>query len=150
MMRNTTLFEKGLSSFINVVFVSIFFLPFLFIDIPFLIKKFIFIFLFLLYKLILIYFLENKSIGMILIGSYWKENYPLKNQFIHAVFYTISFSTLLFWIYFPFDLFLFNMLFIQIPMILYKGTTMHGYLAGKMVTVKKPNNENKNTKAYSI
>ena len=66
----------------------------------------------------------------------WKEEYPLLNQFIHAVLYTLSFSTLLFWIYFPFDLFLVNILLIQLPSILLTGSTLHGYLAGKMTTIK--------------
>ncbi|MBS3152384.1 hypothetical protein J4230_03160 [Candidatus Woesearchaeota archaeon] len=135
-MRETNIFEKGLSSLINVVFVSIFFMPFLFLNNSILIKKFIFISLFFIYKLILIAFNEDRSVGMIFMKTYWKRKYSLKNQLIHTILYTISFSTLLFWLYFPFDIFLVNILFIQVPIILLKGTTLHGYLAGRMVTVK--------------
>lgn len=136
-MRPTTALEKGLTSLINVIVVSLFFLPFIFLNLSILTKKLIFIFLFFLYT-VLCYFLNNgRSIGMVITKTYWKEDYPLKNQLIHKILYTASFSTLLFWIYFPFDLFLLNILFIQLPSIFLTGTTFHGYLAGKITTVKK-------------
>ena len=74
---------------------------------------------------------------MMILNIHWKEKYPLKNQLIHSVLYTASFSTLLFWVWFPLDLFLINMLLLQLPTILLTGTTFHGYLSGNMVTVKK-------------
>lgn len=135
-MRETTAFEKLLSSIINILCVLIFSLPFLFLDINHNIKKSIIIIMFLLYKIIIIFFNKNRSIGMMITETRWKEPYPLKNQIIHAILYTLSFSTLLFWIFFPFDLFFMNMLFVQAPTLQLKGTTFHGYFAGDMRTVK--------------
>lgn len=136
-MRITTPLEKLLNSAINVAAVFIIFLPFLiFLDTS-LFKKIIFIVLFLLYKLVIIFFNGNRSLGMIITKTYWKREYPLKNQLLHALLYTLSLSTLLFWIFFPFDLFLANMLLIQLPSIILTGTTFHRYISGNMVTVKK-------------
>ncbi len=75
---------------------------------------------------------------MTIVGTYWAKDYPLKNQLIWLSLYTLSFSTLLFWVFFPFDLFLINMLCLQLPMILIKKTTLHGFLSGQMVTIKNP------------
>lgn len=139
-MRITSPLEKLLNSTINVIVIFIIFLPFLiFLNISLFSKKFVFIVLFFIYKLAIIFFNENRSIGMIITNTYWKKTYPLKNQLLHAVLYTLSFSTLLFSIFFPFDIFLINILLIQLPSIIITGTTFHGYIAGKMMTVKKPN-----------
>jgi len=72
---------------------------------------------------------------MMIVKTYWKEDYPKINQIIYAVLYTASFATLFIWIWFPFDLFLFNMIFLQLPCVLLTGTTLHGYLSGGMTTV---------------
>lgn len=136
-MHPTKPLEKLLNSAINAALVFIIFSPFLFSDLNSTFKKLIFISLFLLYKFIIVIFNNNRSVGMIITKTYWKEKYPLKNQIFHAILYTVSFSTLLFWVYFPFDLFLINMLLLQLPTIILKGTTFHGYLAGNMLTVKK-------------
>lgn len=137
-MRITTPIEKLLNSAINVIIVFIIFLPFLFfLESSIITKKILFIILFFLYKLIIIFFNGNRSIGMMITRTYWKKKYPLKNQLLHAVLYTLSFSTLLFWIFFPFDLFLINMLLIQLPSVILTGTTFHGYISGKMMTIKR-------------
>ena len=111
-MRPTTFLEKGLNSFISVAVLFILFIPILSLDISLLSKKLIFILFLFVYQIAIIVFNENISIGMIITKTSWKNNYPLHNQFVHAILYTASFSTLLFWIYFPFDLFLINMLFL--------------------------------------
>ena len=136
-MHPTNFLEKALNSLISVVAAFILFLPILLLfDMELLFKKLIFILFLFIYQIIIILFNKNISLGMIITKTRWKEEYPLLNQFIHAVLYTLSFSTLLFWIYFPFDLFLVNILLIQLPSILLTGSTLHGYLAGKMTTIK--------------
>jgi hypothetical protein len=74
---------------------------------------------------------------MIILGSKWKKKYPFLNQFIYIILYTLSFSTLLFYVFFPFDLFLANMFLFQLPMVLIKKTTLHGFLSGNMAGVKE-------------
>jgi len=136
-MHNVNIWEKLINSIINVSVVLIIFLPFyIFLGISILNKKLIFIFLFLLYKIGIILLNKNRSLGMLVTKTYWKKNYSLYHQFIHALLYTASFSTLLFWIIFPFDLFLVNMFFLQLPMMLKTNMTLHEYLAGKMEAIK--------------
>jgi hypothetical protein len=74
---------------------------------------------------------------MIILNISWKEEYPLKQQIIYTFLYSLSFSTIVIWIFFPFDLLLFNLLCIQLPTVLLTGTTLHGYLSGKMSGYKE-------------
>jgi len=92
---------------------------------------------FFLYNLFFMAFFKNRDLGMMIAKTYWEKDYPIVNQIIYAFLYTGSFATLFIWIWFPFDLFLFNMLFIQLPCILITGTTLHGLLSGRMITVTK-------------
>lgn len=78
---------------------------------------------------------QDRDLGMRVVGSRWRGRYSLGRHFIYNILYTLSFSTLFFHIWFPFDLFLINMLCIQLPTVLLTGTTFHGYLAG-LETVK--------------
>lgn len=136
-MSETTPFEKLLNSAINVCFILVVSLPLVFTsEISIIMKKIIVIILFLIYKIIIIIFNNNISIGMMITKTRWKEQYSLKNKIIHAILYTLSFSTLLFWIFFPFDLFLINIVLLQIPTLYLKGTTFHGYFSGNMRTIK--------------
>ncbi|MBI2507654.1 hypothetical protein HYV89_01745 [Candidatus Woesearchaeota archaeon] len=136
-MRQVSSIEKLINSVINVAVVSIAFLPFFLIVNNSLIKKLIFISLFLLYKLIFVFFNKNRTFGMMITKTYWKKKYKIKQQVIHAVLYTASFSTLLFWIFFPFDLFLVNILLIQLPSMKLTGMTLHEYLCGGMQGIKR-------------
>ncbi len=137
-MRRVNVFEKLMASVVNVIIVSIVFLPFLvFFELSLLLKKLIFVSLFLLYKLFFIFVNKNRTVGMIVMRTHWKRKYLLKKQILHAVLYTLSFSTLLFWIVFPFDLFLVNMLLLQLPSMKLTGMTLHEFLSGKMEGVKR-------------
>lgn len=136
-MYTTSIIQKILPSIINVLIVFVIASPFLFSKIPVLNKKIILVILFLVYNLIFVFFNHGRDFGMMIVGSYWKENYPVINLLVYSVLYTASFSTLLFWIYFPFDLFLVNMLLVQLPTVILTGTTFHGFLSGHMVSVIK-------------
>jgi len=130
----TNWFDKLLASIINVFFVLIIFIP-----LSFLVNinwKLLLILIFFTYNLIFLLFNNNRCLGMVILGFRWKEDYPFLNQFLFIVLYTLSFSTLLFYFYFPLDLFLINMFLLQLPMVVIKKTTLHGFLAGKMLGVK--------------
>lgn len=99
-------------------------------------KKTIVIAVFFLYTLIFLIFNENRDFGMIVIGTKWKKKYKWWQYLVFDLIYTASFATLLFWFYFPFDLFLANIIILQLPMIFFTGYTFHGFIAGKMITVK--------------
>lgn len=135
-MRETNFIEKLLASVVNVLIVGIFFFPIIFFNIDLILKKIIFISLFLLYNLLVLVFNKNRCFGMIILKTQWKEKYPFANQVIYILLYTLSFSTLLFWVYFPLDLFILNMIVFQLPVVIVKKTTLHGYLSGNMITVK--------------
>jgi len=137
-MKKTNLFEKALPSLINLVVVALLSIPLIWTPWDIITKKICIIGLFFIYNLLFLFFNKNRCLGMIIVDTYWKKEYSLKNKLIFLILYALSFSTLFFWIFFPLDLFLVNMLFLQLPMILIKGTTFHGYLSGQMVTVKSP------------
>lgn len=136
-MIKTNAFEKITTSFINVLSALIIFLPFYFTIDNFLVKKIIFIFIFLAYNLIFLIFNKNRCLGMIIMKTKYEKEYPKIKHFVYIILYTLSFSSLLFWINFPFDLFLLNIFFIQLPIVIIKKTTLHWYLSGNIITVKR-------------
>ncbi len=130
--KNTNAIQKLSVSIINTFFVVLLSIPFYFLLGWGLYFRLVLVFLFFLYNLSFIFITKNRCLGMILMNIYWKEEYSLVNQVIYVFLYTLSFSTIVIWIYFPFDLLLFNLLLIQLPCVLLTGTTLHGFLSGKM------------------
>ena len=65
-------------------------------------------------------------------GTVWEKPYTRFQRNIYSILYTLSFSTLFFHILFPFDLFIVNMMALQLPTIIISGTTLHGLLSGNM------------------
>lgn len=130
--KNTNAIQKLSVSIINTLFVLILSLPFYFIFNCSTTYRAILVLTFLLYNLSFILLTKNRCLGMIILGIKWKEEYPLKQQIIYVLLYTLSFSTVVIWIYFPFDLLFFNLLFIQLPTVILTGSTLHGYLSGRM------------------
>ena len=74
---------------------------------------------------------------MIICGTRWPRQHKMHHEILYLVLYTLSFSTLFIWIWFPFDVFIVNILFLQLPAILLTGTTFHGYLSGNKYSVIK-------------
>lgn len=135
--RETTALEKLLTSLINISVALLFLLPFLFWGhFSILELKGILIGLFFLENLVSIAFFDYRLPGMVLQHTYWKHSYCTRNQLLHAALYTASFASVLFWVWFPGDLLLFNLLLLQLPCILLTQTTLHGRLSGGMVDVK--------------
>ena len=130
--KNTNAIQKLSVSIINTIFVLILSLPFYFIFNCSTTYRIILVLTFFLYNLSFILLTKNRCLGMIILGIKWKEEYPLKQQIIYVLLYTLSFSTVVIWIYFPFDLLFFNLLFIQLPTVILTGSTLHGYLSGRM------------------
>ena len=134
--RNTNALEKLSVSVINTFFVALLSLPFYFLF-GFTIKyKIALVLIFLLYNLACAFFNKGIGLGDIILNTKWKKEYSLKNHIIFSFLYTLSFSTIVIWIFFPFDLLIFNLLFVQLPSVLISGYTLHGYLSGKMVSSK--------------
>lgn len=88
------------------------------------------------YLVVALFDRSRRSLGMMILGIHWREKYSLSQISLYGVLYLLSFSTLLFWIYFPFDLFLANIILIQLPSVLITGTTVHGFCSGRVTTVK--------------
>lgn len=124
--------QKLFISVINVCFVATLSIPY-FIALGFTFEyRLILVLLFLAYQLVILLFPKRRSIGAIVTRSFWNKEYSLKNHLIYAFLYTLSFSTLVIWIIFPFDLLLINLLLVQWPFVQRTGYTLHGYLSGKM------------------
>lgn len=115
-MQPITITDKIANSLINcgvVIIVFIFLLPFL--NLPTLHKQILIVMLFLVYKLMFMLFNKNRTLGMIITKTYWKKEYPFWKQLLHTILYTASFSTLIFWIFFPFDVLIANIIILQLP-----------------------------------
>ena len=134
-MRETTAIEKLTTSAINLLVVLVLFIPFFFFVTDELARKLILVGLFFSYNLVCLIFNNSRCIGMMVMKTRYAKEYPKLNQLLYITLYSLSFASLLFWIFFPFDIFLFNMLFIQLPVVIIKKTTMHGYLSGNITTV---------------
>ena len=136
-MRKTNILEKVFPSIINVVavfLISQLFLPF---TADLVGEKWTFIVVFFIYSIVFLFLDEGRDLGMIIFDTEWEKEYSTRNKIIYAILYTASFSTLLFSVWFPLDLFILNMIFLQLPAVVRTGTTLHGLIAGKMVTVTR-------------
>jgi hypothetical protein len=132
MKGNTTAIQKLSVSVISTAIVLLISLPIYLIE-GFTIKyKIAVVIIFLLYNLFFAIFFKGQTLGQRILKINWVKEYPLKNHLIFSFLYTLSFSTIFIWIFFPFDLLLFNLLLIQLPCVLITGYTLHGYLSGKM------------------
>lgn len=139
-MRKTSAIEKVLTSMINVVAVFFICLPLLkFLSINE--WKIAVIVIFFLYNLFFLIFNQNRCLGMIIMGTRWDKRVSFNRKLLFIILYTLSFSTLLFLVWFPFDIFLANMLLLQLPSILITGTTFHGYLSGDMCSMIQTKNK---------
>ena len=82
---------------------------------------------------------EGTFFSMLLVGEKWeRKHYTLPSYIVYSTLYTASFSTLLFFIWFPFDLLCINLLCVQLPFVLLTGTTLHGYLSGNIASTNSP------------
>lgn len=131
-IKNSTAIEKLSVSIINTFFVVLLSLPLYYIF-GFTTKyKISLILIFLIYNLFFALFNKGETLGAKILKIKWVKEYPLRNHILFSFLYTLSFSTIVIWIWFPFDLLLLNLLLIQLPSVLITGYTLHGYLSGKM------------------
>jgi len=135
-MRDTRIIEKIFPSIINTVLLLIITLPILYLRGPDLVWKLTIIGLF--YIIQIGHTHENaefRCFGMKVFGTRWKKKYTKLQRNIYSILYTLSFATLFISFYYPFDVFIINMLALQLPAVLLTGTTLHGYFSGNMRTV---------------
>ncbi|MDR1196876.1 MAG: hypothetical protein LBL08_01190 [Candidatus Nomurabacteria bacterium] len=131
-MREASSLDKLLVSAINFVVAAIPTIPFFFIGY----WQIALVSFFLIYQVATAFTKTGQSIGMRALKIRWAKKYPIKNRLIFAILYTASFATITVWVFSPFDLLIFNLLIIQLPMVLTTGYTLHGFLAGKMYGIK--------------
>jgi hypothetical protein len=128
-MRRTTAFEKLAASGINAALaLSLASL----IPANFALSA---VFVFFVYSLVCIAAKDSRDLGMVAVGSQWEHRYPIWQHLVYDCLYALSFSTLFVHLRFPLDLFLANMLILQLPCVLLTGTTLHGFLSGDMATI---------------
>ncbi len=135
-MKNTNVVYKLLQSVVNVLVTFIFTLPFLFVYGITIEWKISWITIFFLYNLFF-EFIYGRCFGMILFNTHYEARKLPIEKVVYIMLYTASFSTILFYIWVPFDLLVFNLLILQLPCILLTGTTLHGFLSGGIKTVWK-------------
>ena len=123
-------------SIINAAIVVVISLPILYVA-PLLVWKISVVAIFYVYSLAFLVFNHNRCLGMIICGTRWSRKNRMHHEFLYTFLYTLSFATLFIWIWFPFDVFLANMLLLQLPSILLTGTTFHGHLSGNKYSVTK-------------
>jgi hypothetical protein len=73
---------------------------------------------------------------MMILGLHWRETYGVGRLSIYGFLYLLSLSTVLFWVFVPFDLLLANMVLVQLPCVILTRTTLHGFLSGGVTTVR--------------
>jgi len=116
-----------------VLFFGILFAPFQYLP-----AKIFIILLFFLYNLYFLIFHQGRDLGMFLLDIDWRDNYPFKNKIAYLVLYTASFASLFYYVIFPFDLFLINILILQLPTVLLKELTFQQRFAGNLQTYIRP------------
>lgn len=132
--RRAFVFQKVLASLINtsvVVMAGTALLP---LVSSVLAWKIVVVGIFFLYNLVFLASPRKRCLGMMIAGTEWERAYPLKQHLLLNVFYTASFAALFWWLWFPFDLFLYNMLIVQLPSVMITGSTFHGFISGRMRT----------------
>jgi hypothetical protein len=131
----TNIFEKAIPSLLNAIIAFGIATPFLLIFGSGLFWKVSVIVIFGLYEGFMYVSQRDRCFGMKIMDTYWRHKYSNKQHLIYNIFYMLSFATILIHVWFPLDLLIINIFFIQLPMVLIKGNTLHGYLGG-MHTVK--------------
>ncbi|RJO59384.1 hypothetical protein C4546_02480 [Candidatus Parcubacteria bacterium] len=134
-MASTNLIYKILPSIFNILITFLLAAPFYFLFQEKLWWKIAWLTVFLLYNLVF-EIRYNRCLGMILFGTRYDQPRKLWQKIVYSIFYTLSFSTLLFFLWFPFDLLMVNLIFIQLPFVLITQTTFHGFISGNIKTIK--------------
>jgi len=130
----TKWYQKLFASIINVLVIFILAIPLWLTDLSMPWEKFILVIVFFVYELLFLMIGNGRDLGMMVVGSHWRKKYSTRRRVIYAFFYAASFASMMFWIHYPLDVLILNLLLIQLPSVLLSGTTLHGWLAG-MVTV---------------
>lgn len=141
-MKTTNISYKLFPSVINIIVTFVLSLPFLLIYEDITKWKIIWVVIFFLYNCIF-EFAYNRCLGMMLFGTYYEKEKTILQKLLYVFLYTISFGTILFYIWVPFDLLIFNLVAIQLPFILITGNTFHGFVSGKIKTIRKMSSDNK-------
>ncbi len=137
-MKTTSAIYKLLPSILNVLLTFILSLPFLILFNSSLAWKLSWIVIFLIYNLVFEFFYKNRDPGMVLFNTYYEHKRTASQKLLYICLYTLSFSSLLFYIWFPFDLLLINLIAVQLPCVYLTGNTLHGFLSGNVKTIRKP------------
>lgn len=129
-IRPTTALEKVTASAINAVFAFGCATPFLIAWGPTLSWKISVVVIFALYEALVFSLYKDRCFGMQILNMYHKYRFNKHDHILYCIFYALSFSSCLIYIWFPFDLLLVNIFFVQLPVVLMTGTTLHGWLSG--------------------
>jgi hypothetical protein len=135
-MRETSILEKVIPALVNVVAVFLaaqIFLPF---TIDLIGERWTIILVYFIYSVVFLFLKKGRDLGMIIFDTHWQKKPTRFQKLVYAILDTGSFATLLFAFYFRFDLFLANMVLLQLPSILFSDKTFQGLVTG-MATVTR-------------
>jgi hypothetical protein len=127
-MKITSTLYKVLPSAINVVATFILTLPFLLLFGMGTSWKVVWVLIFFLYNVLFEYWYD-RSPGMMIFETVYESRMTLSKRFLYLFLYTVSFASLVFHEWFPFDLFILNGV-AQFICVQLTGTTIHGLLSG--------------------
>jgi hypothetical protein len=133
--RPTNALEKAVPSLLNAIIAFGIATPTLIYFGPTLEWKIAVVVAFALYESFVFFHEKDRCFGMKIMDTYWRARYETKRHVLYNLLYTLSFATLLVFVWFPLDLLLINIFLIQLPCVVLTGTTLHGWLSG-METVK--------------
>jgi hypothetical protein len=129
-MKSSPLLLKILASVINVIISLLVWAVLRSIDNEFFDNKIWLVFLFYTYNVIFIFFeKDGREPGMKLAKTYYEKDYSIFQKILYCTLYTASFASLIYWIVFPLDIFILNMLCLQLPAFLMKRNTFHGLIS---------------------
>lgn len=121
------------NSVLHLAMIAVLFLPcFLLVKNVLHLKIYFLIFVFLV-QLIMISFNNGRTLIHVFFKTYHEKKYKYWQYISWSVLYTLSVASLLFSVIFPFDLLILNLL-VQLLTYQRTGTTLHQFLAGRMVT----------------
>ncbi|MEK7588224.1 MAG: hypothetical protein AAB438_00205 [Patescibacteria group bacterium] len=125
--------EKVRNSVVHILILGIIFYPVTFFIKDIFLLKILFLLLVFIAQIVFVFLNNGRTLSHVIFKTYHKEKYKNWQWLVWSIFYTVSVASILFWVYFPFDLLILNLI-IQYITYLIAGTTLHQLLAGKMIT----------------
>ncbi len=129
--RQTTRLEKIIASLVNIGVCFILSLPILIVYRSRVQWQIAFVVAAGIYQVIVATILRDRCLGLRAIKARWEqERYPTRRRIIFHTLYFLHDASVAVWIFFPFDIFLANILILQLPLLLIANSTFQNWTSG--------------------